>query len=214
MITRVEVGRESYCAVYPEADSEVLYTVCLVPDADAETCPLIAHNVSDCCVCGSPECPVPGVNTSKGSTPADANWPGVPACIVQSQSAVALDCFVQRFLSEGPSLRQFTGSILYHAHNSSVPTNEGLGDNSNFIITLPFAIFGVLIAFLMVVVCAVTSICLYKKSRKNVQNENGLHVDSQFGKGDRRREVASESLCVCACMRACVCVCVLQFHLY
>ena len=93
-ITRVEVGRESYCAVYPEAGSEVLYTVCLVPDADAETCPLIAHNVSDCCVCGSPECPGPGVNTSVGPTPADANWPGVPACIVQSQSAVALGCFV------------------------------------------------------------------------------------------------------------------------
>ena len=108
-----------------------------MPNADAETCPLIAHNVSDCCVCGSPECPGPGVNTSVGPTPADANWPGVPACIVQSQSAVAVDCFVQCLSSEAPSLRQCTGFILFHAHNLSVPTNESLGDNSNFTFHCP-----------------------------------------------------------------------------
>ena len=148
-ITRVEVGRESYCAVYPEAGSEVLYTVCVVPNADAETCPLIAHNVSDCCVCDSPECLGLGVNTSVGPTPADANWAGVPACIVQSQSAVALGCFVQRLSSEIPSLRQFTGFILFHAHNLSVPTNESLGDSSKFYISLSFAIIGSLIVFIV-----------------------------------------------------------------
>ena len=87
--------------------------------------------------------------TSAGPTPADANWPGVPACIVQSQSAVALGCFVQRLLSEVPSLRQFTGFILFHAHNLSVPTNESLGDNSKFYISLSFAIIGSLIVFIV-----------------------------------------------------------------
>ena len=211
LITRVEVGRESYCAVYPEADSEVLYTVCLVPDADAETCPLIAYNVSDCCVCGSPECPGPGLNTSMGSTPADANWPGVPACTVQSQSAVALDCFVQRFLREGLSLRQFTGSILYYAHNSSEPTNETLTANNDlkFIITVSIACPVILcITFMCILITVVLSKLLHRERQRRVQNPSQPNGDSLMsGVGHKSTLSAGRfnvhSLCIfCLCQNS------------
>ena len=187
LITRVEVGRESYCAVYPEAGSEVLYTVCLVPDADAETCPLIAHNVSDCCVCGSPECLGLGVNTSTGPTPADANWPGVPACIVQSQSAVALDCFVQRLLTEVPSLRQFTGSISY----LSAPT----GEVDQWLVAT--GIIASVMAFCICVNCVLAVWLCCKK--RNVQNASRMYCEGQSGAGDGK-ELTGGELCLHVCV--------------
>ena len=190
-ITRVEVGRESYSAVYPEAGSEVLYTVCLVPNADAETCPLIAHNASHCCVCGSTECPEPGLNTSVGPTPADANWPGVPACIVHSQSAVTLDCFVQRLLSEGPSLRQFTGSISY----LSAPTHEV---DQWFVAT--WSIAGV--QFVCMCTCVITIIItcvlgVLLRHEKRRSDQNASRKDFQRQSGPRgKNELTEGELCL------------------
>ena len=180
-----------------------------MPHADAETCPLIAHNVSDCCVCGSLECLGLGVNTSVGPTPTptDANWPGVPACIVQSQSAVAVDCFVQHLSSEAPSLRQFTGSILYHAHNLSEPTNETLTASKNdlkFIIAVAIACpVIVCITFMCILITLVLSTLLHLERKRRIQNSSQTNVDSvMIEVGDKSTLFAGEfnvhSLFVCA----------------
>ena len=190
LVAMVEVGREGYCAVYPEPGSELLYTVCL-PTSDAETCPLIVYNnASHCCVCGSAHCEdALGVNTSVRLTPADANWPGICSCVVVSQSALTLDCFVQRMSSEVTFLRQFTGSISYYARNSSAPTNETLSTSEvdqKLIIALPLA--GALMVCIMVciLIILVLSLLLHREKHRNVQNASEeTDVERQEGPGER-----------------------------
>ena len=215
LVAMVEVGREGYCAVYPEPGSELLYTVCLVPTSDAETCPLIAYNnASHCCVCGSAHCEdALGVNTSVRLTPADANWPGIRSCNVFSQSALTLDCFVQRMSSEVTSLRQFTGSILYYARNSSALTN-GTSSTSEvdqkLIIALAtaVAVAGALVACTCVIcnmiVCRL-SVLLQKCRNVQKLNASGQNVERQEGPGERNGvDAGGFNLCV----HVCVCVCV------
>ena len=216
--TSVEVGKEGYCAVYPEPDTEVLYTVCLVANnSDAETCPLIAHNVSHCCVCGSPDCKRAlggGVNTSLGLTPADANWPGVPSCNVLSELPLTLDCFAQRLSGEVTSLRQFIGSILYY--DSPAPTSEtssAIGDGQiKFIIAL--SIGCVAIACITVVCCViicVLSALLHCERQKNVQSASDpQNVSRQSGLGENDAVAASEFNLVCSCVRTCTYFCFSQ----
>ena len=216
LAARVEVGREGYCAVYPEPGSELLYTVCL-PTSDAETCSLIAYNnASHCCVCGSAHCEdALGVNTSARLTPADANWPGIRSCIVVSQSALMLDCFVQRTSSEVTSLRQFTGSISYYARNSSAPTNETLSTSEvdqKLIIALPLA--GALMVCFFIIL--VLSLLLHREKHRNVQNaseqtdEAGPGAGKSVDGGGFNCVCVHVCMCVCACVhvRVCVCVCV------
>ena len=219
-VAMVEVGREGYCAVYPEPGSEILYTVCLVPTSDAETCPLIAYNASNCCVCGSPDCEHAlgrGVNTSVGLT-ADPNWwPGVYSCVVFSQSALTFDCFVQRVSSEVTSLRQFTGSISYWPTSASEA-------NLKMIIPLPL---GVLLFVCIVVICVLSvRLCHEKRVRRSAESTSG-QVDVQGGGGGGTGNGVGGftfvcmyvhlSVVVCACVHArmcvCACVCVAIPHL-
>ena len=185
--TSVEVGKEGYSAVYPEPDTEVLYTVCLVANnSDGEICPLIANNVSHCCVCGSPDCKHAlggGVNTSLGLTPADANWPGVPSCNVLSQLPLTLGCFAQRLSGAVTSLMQFTGSISYYVPNSSTSANEV---DQKIIIAVPLAgALGVCIVIICVLSVCLLSVCLYRKrhAHKSGQNASVPNDDTQEGTG-------------------------------
>ena len=229
LVARVEVGREGYCAVYPEPGSELLYTVCLVPTSDAETCPLIVYNnASHCCVCGSAHCEdALGVNTSVRLTPADANWPGIRSCVVVSQSALTLDCFVQRTSSEVTSLRQFTGSISYYARNSSAPTNETLSTSEvdqKLIIALPLA--GALMVCIMVciLIILVLSLLLHREKHRNVQNASEQTDEAGPGAGKRVDGGGFKCVCVhacmcvcvhsCMCVCVCVCACTVAFHLF
>ena len=215
--TSVEVGKEGYSAVYPEPDTEVLYTVCLVANnSDTETCPLIAHNVSNCCVCGSPDCKRAlggGVNTSLGLTPADANWPGVPSCIVLSELPLTLDCFAQRLSGEVTSLRQFTGSILYY--DSPAPTSEtssAIGDDQKFIIALSIACVAVACNIVCcVIICMLLALLRCRKRQKNVQSvSDPPNVDRQLGLGEKDGVAASEFNLVYSCVCICTYVCFSQ----
>ena len=180
--TSVEVGEEGYSAVYPEPDTEVLYTVCLVANnSDGGICPLIAHNVSNCCVCGRPDCKRAlggGVNTSLGLTPADANWPGVPSCNVLSQLPLTLGCFAQRLSGAVTSLMQFTGSISYYVPNSSTSANEV---DQKIIIAVPL---GVGLIACIVIIC-VLSVWLHRKrhAHRSGQNASVPNDDTQEGAG-------------------------------
>ena len=114
-VAREEAGKEQYCAAYPESGTERIYTVCRVPSIDTNTCPLIAYNSSNCCICQ--DCGHilgEGVNVSLGLSPSNATVPGVDSCIIKSQRAMTFDCFVQRSSSVVTSLRQHTGTMSFY----------------------------------------------------------------------------------------------------
>ena len=192
----------------------VLYTVCLVPNnSDTETCPLIAHNGSHCCVCGSDGEGAlgGGMNTSLGLTPADANWPGVPSCIVLSQFPLTLDCFL---LGEVASLRKFTGSILYYDLSASTDeASSTIEFDQKFIIIALSIVCAVIVCITSVccVIICVLSALLHHEKQKNVQSASDTqNIDRQSGLGERHKVAASEFNLACSCVCICTYFCFSQ----